>query len=222
MLRILTLALPLFAQIDAPTMSRTDHRQCNPTVQYPHTEHIAHISVTPHGSILQYPVDGVDENDIVVVHVFAPEDELDDINVGRRQPGEVTAIGRGVIRLQAYAPCGERTVTVGDFAPGRADIDIYTMDGGTKTITGSFAFNVKNTNPTPPKDFSEALVRLFWETALGRGVLFLIIFCMAVFAVWKTLPDATKTQLIKKYSVPRGKKRKQSSAEQTRNSNKTA
>jgi hypothetical protein len=118
---------------------------------YDQARNVAHFVVTPGGSILQYPDGLVDENDVVVVHVFGPDDVVDNIEAARtsatRTTGALSVIGAGeapdLTRFSAgELVCIERQFTLGDFAPGEATVEMYTVANATKTTLGTFKFNV--------------------------------------------------------------------------------
>jgi hypothetical protein len=125
---------------------------CVPTTlspSYLQKQNIAHFVVTPGGSILQYPEQPVDENDLVTVHVFGPDNIVDHVEVARtsatRPTGALSVVGGGETLARFSAAdivCVERQFTLGDFAPGEATVEMYTSDKGTKTTLGSFKFNV--------------------------------------------------------------------------------
>lgn len=118
---------------------------------YLQDEDVAHFVVTPGGSILQYPDQPVDEDDIVNVHVVGDRAIVENIEAARtsatRQTGTLSIAGEGQeIDFQAaedrVLDCVERTFTLGDFAAGEATVEMYTIVEGTKTTLGSFRFNV--------------------------------------------------------------------------------
>jgi hypothetical protein len=118
---------------------------------YDQASNVAHFFVTPGGSILQYPDQPIDENDVVIVHVFGPDDVVDNIEVARtsatRTTGALSVIGAGEAPdLSRFAAgelvCIERQFTLGDFTPGEATVEMYTVAGAQKTTLGSFKFNV--------------------------------------------------------------------------------
>jgi hypothetical protein len=127
---------------------------CTPTPlpqTYDQDGNVAHFVVTPGGSILQRPDQPVDEDDVVIVHVYGDEPVVDKIEVARtsatRTTGTLSIAGAGqtpdLSRFDAEKlNCVERQFTLGDFAPGEATVEMYTIASGTKTTLGSFKFNV--------------------------------------------------------------------------------
>jgi hypothetical protein len=112
---------------------------------------VAHFVVTPGGSILQVPDQPVDENDIVIVHVVGDNDIVDNIEVARTSATRSTVaaafVGQDVTNIAFQAreetpKCIQRQFTLGDFAPGEATVEMYTIAAGQKTTLGSFKFNV--------------------------------------------------------------------------------
>lgn len=110
---------------------------------------IAQFVVTPGGSILVYPTQPVDEDDRVIVHVLGDRAVVDNIEVARtsatRQTGEIQIVGAGTgVKLQSKKAldCAQRQFTLGDFAPGEATVEMYTVANNQKTTLGTFKFNV--------------------------------------------------------------------------------
>jgi|GEM_PF-3551128 len=127
---------------------------CTPTPllqTYDEDGNVAHFVVTPGGSILQRPDQPIDEDDVVIVHVYGDEPVVDNIEVARtsatRTTGTLSIAGAGEKPdLSLFDAedlvCVERQFTLGDFAPGEATVEMYTIEAGTKTTLGSFKFNV--------------------------------------------------------------------------------
>lgn len=125
-----------------------DRVRFNPS--YSQNGNRAHFVVTTGGSILQHPDGPVDEDDFVVMHVVGTDaSTLENIEVSRasatRTTGDLSVIGGGTtgINLQSSSnTCYERQFELGDFAPGEGKVEIATVSGAQRTVTGTVTFTV--------------------------------------------------------------------------------
>lgn len=125
-----------------------DRVRFNPS--YSRSGNRAHMVVTTGGSILQYPGEPIDEDDVVVLHVVGTDESmLQNIEVSRvsatRTTGDLSVIGGGTtgINLQSSSnTCYERQFELSDFAPGEGKVEIATVSGAQRTVTGTVTFTV--------------------------------------------------------------------------------
>lgn len=121
------------------------------TNAYEEVANRAHFVVTPGGSFLQQPNGPVDEDDAIAFHVVSTDQALlQQLEVVRTSPtrttGTLSIQGEGTsVQRQALGPaqpCYQRTFELGDFAPGEAVVELYTIDQRQRTVVGTAKFNV--------------------------------------------------------------------------------
>jgi len=113
--------------------------------------------VTPLGTVLQRSPDPIDENDVVEVHIWVDPRLKPLLRVKRtsaiRTLGSISIVGQdikvkslpGLTREgtgEEQPPCEELVVSLGDFAPGRAEVTISAFVDSKDIPLGSFDFVV--------------------------------------------------------------------------------
>ena len=137
---------------------------------YDGTANRADFAVTPLGEVLSRPGDVIDEDDVIAVTVVGAEQLLPRLSVRRssefRMATSVRIAGAEVrvaelpgLRRQAAGqppPCGDRTVLLHDFAPGRGEFEIALRTSEDTEVLGKVELGI---HPLFTGAFSFGIVR---------------------------------------------------------------
>jgi hypothetical protein len=136
--------------VPAKTATTVDAGNCEavPNDNYEVLRNRAYFQVLQDGSILNQPGKAIDEDDRIVVQVFADPQDIDNLKVIRKSPTRTfnpfnPAGADTVLKVEAGAArLACKQFILADFAPGKGEVEISDKSTDPVTVTGVFDFKV--------------------------------------------------------------------------------